>query len=74
MKKRVVPNKYHDKWLFYLLQNLNKATDLGWVCELLEKIEENQEEIVEETIKEEPEDAQNEQIEEEENQDTDKKL
>ena len=45
MKKRVVPNKYHDKWLFYLLQNLNKATDIGWVCELLEKIEENQEEF-----------------------------
>ena len=45
MKKRVVPNKYQDKWLFYLLQNLNKATDIGWVSELLDKIEENQEEF-----------------------------
>ena len=25
MKKRVVPNSNQDKWLFYLLTNLNKA-------------------------------------------------
>ena len=34
-KKRVVPNNNQDKWLFYLLQNLNKANDLPWVNELL---------------------------------------
>ena len=45
IKKRVVPNNNQDKWLFYLLQNLNKANDLPWVCELLERIEANQEEF-----------------------------
>ena len=39
MKKRVVPNKFQDKWLAYLLNNLNKANDLVWVNELLSKIE-----------------------------------
>ena len=34
-KKRVVPNNNQDKWLVYLLQNLNKASDLPWVEELL---------------------------------------
>lgn len=42
VKKRVVPNSNQDKWLFYLLQNLNKANDLPWVTELLERIELNQ--------------------------------
>ena len=32
---------YQDKWLAYLLENLNKANDLIWVNELLSKIEEN---------------------------------
>ena len=41
MKKRVVPNNNQDKWLFYLLTNLNKANDLPWVNDLLERIEAN---------------------------------
>ena len=44
-KKRVVPQNNQDKWLYYLLQNLNKANDLAWVNELLESIEANQEEF-----------------------------
>lgn len=45
MKKRVVPNNNQDKWLVYLLANLNKANDLPWVEDLLEKIEANQDEF-----------------------------
>lgn len=45
MKKRVVPNNNQDKWLVYLLNNLNKANDLDWVNELLETIKESQEEF-----------------------------
>ena len=45
MKKRVVPNKFQDKWLVYLLNNLNKANDLEWVNVLLSKIENTQEEF-----------------------------
>ena len=45
MKKRVVPNNNKDKWLVYLLNNLNKANDLDWVNELLEKIKESQDEF-----------------------------
>lgn len=45
MKKRVVPNNNQDKWLVYLLANLNKANDLPWVEDLLEKIESNQDEF-----------------------------
>jgi len=41
MKKLVVPNNHQDKWLVYLLTNLNKANDLFWVNKLLEKIEAN---------------------------------
>lgn len=44
-KKRVVPNNNQDKWLVYLLQNLNKASDLPWVEELLGKIEQSQDEF-----------------------------
>ena len=44
-KKRVVPQRDQDKWLYYLLQNLNKANDLAWVNELLVSIEANQEEF-----------------------------
>jgi len=40
-KKRVVPNNNQDKWLVYLLDILNKASDLPWVEELLGKIEES---------------------------------
>ena len=40
-KKRVVPMNNQDKWLGYLLENLNKANDLLWVNELLSKIEEH---------------------------------
>lgn len=39
IKKRVVPNNNQDKWLAYLLEKLNSADDLPWVCEMLEKIE-----------------------------------
>ena len=45
IKKRVVPNNNQDKWLFYLLQNLNKANDLAWVNELLAEIETHSEEF-----------------------------
>lgn len=45
IKKRVVPNNNQDKWLFYLLQNLNKANDLPWVNELLAAIEVHSEEF-----------------------------
>jgi len=45
MKKRVVPNNNQDKWLVYLLNNLNKANDLAWVNELLGRIEESQDEF-----------------------------
>lgn len=45
MKKRVVPNNNQDKWLVYLLNNLNKANDLNWVNELLDKIKESQDEF-----------------------------
>ena len=45
MKKLVVPNNHQDKWLFYLLQNLNKANDLPWVNELLAAIEERSDEF-----------------------------
>ena len=32
MKKRVVPNSNQDKWLYYLLTNLNKMNeDSDWV-------------------------------------------
>ena len=34
-----------DKWLRYLLDNLNKADDLLWVQELLNSIEEHKEEF-----------------------------
>ena len=44
-KKLVVPMNYQDKWLAYLLENLNKANDLIWVNELLSKIEENKQEF-----------------------------
>ena len=44
-KKRVVPNNNQDKWLVYLLQNLNKASDLPWVEELLGQIEQSQDEF-----------------------------
>ena len=36
---------YQDKWLVYLLENLNKANDLLWVNELLTKIEANKQEF-----------------------------
>lgn len=45
IKKRVVPDNNQDKWLFYLLQNLNKANDLPWVNELLAAIEAHSEEF-----------------------------
>ena len=45
VKKHVVPNNNQDKWLFYLLQNLNKANDLPWVNELLAAIEERSDEF-----------------------------
>lgn len=44
-KKRVVPNNNQDKWLVYLLQNLNKASELPWVEELLGQIEQSQDEF-----------------------------
>ena len=34
-KKIAVPMNNQDKWLAYLLENLNKADDLLWVNELL---------------------------------------
>ena len=34
-KKRVVPNNNQDKWLVYLLEILNQASELPWVEELL---------------------------------------
>ena len=40
-----MPNNYQDKWLAYLLENLNKANDLLWVSELLKKIEKNKSEF-----------------------------
>jgi hypothetical protein len=43
MKKRVVPNSNQDKWLFYLISNLNKIVDdADWVPILLGSIESKQ--------------------------------
>ena len=41
IQKRVVPNNNQDKWLVYLLNNLNHANDLPWVNDLLGRIEAN---------------------------------
>lgn len=38
-KQVVLPNSNQDKWLAYLLTNLNKMDDIDWVVELLSKIE-----------------------------------
>lgn len=44
-KKRVVlPNSNQDKWLQYLLSNLNEMTDIDWVADLLPRIENDQDE------------------------------
>ena len=44
-KKRVVlPNSNQDKWLQYLVSNLNEMTDIDWVADLLPRIEHDQDE------------------------------